>query len=82
MARKMEKAQFEKNNALRRRYYITASIKKADFKKCRRWLDHKADLQISTDGDHATIILNETAIQRTPRSRELFGAQTTQRDIR
>lgn len=69
----MQKPEYEKNNILRRRYYITAALMPGQDKKLRHWLDRKDDLEIATDDDGTILITNQTAIQATPRSRELFG---------
>jgi len=66
----------EKENNIRRRYYITVSISKADYKKIRRWLDNHDRLSIATDNDHKLSILNDTATMATHRSRELFGVDS------
>jgi hypothetical protein len=67
-----EKPQYEKDNILRRRYYITAPVTQEQLKKIRHWLDHKDKLEIATGEDHL-LITNQTAIEATARSRELFG---------
>jgi hypothetical protein len=67
-----EKPEYEKNNILRRRYYTAAALAQDQLKKIRRWLDHGDHIEIATGDDHI-LITNQTAIQATPRSRELFG---------
>lgn len=67
----------KKDNALRRRYYATGQLSKADRKKVRTWLDHKDQLTIITDADNAILILNETAIGAMSKSRKLFYGKDT-----
>jgi len=58
----------KKDNAIRKRYYIMAKLRKSDAKKLRKWLDRKAEVDVATESNGHVVLVNVSGIEncRTP----------------
>jgi hypothetical protein len=58
----------KKDNAIRKRYYVMAKLRKSDTKKLRKWLDRKAEVDVATENNGHVVLVNVSGIEncRTP----------------
>jgi len=65
---KESELRFQKDNAIRKRYYVMAKLRKSDAKKLRKWLEGKDQIEIGDDTKGHVYLLNQDGIEncRTP----------------
>jgi len=60
---KESELRFQKDNAIRKRYYVMAKLRKSDEKKLRKWLDRKVELDIATESNGHVVLVNISGIE-------------------